>query len=63
MRLVVRVVDETAKVHPVAAGQVLEDAERPDFIAFVGRKWNAVAQEKQRARLGQRGTNVNKGRA
>ncbi len=63
MRLVVRVVDETAEIHPVVAGDVLKDAESPDFFAFVGRKRDAMAQKKQRARLGQQGTNVNKGKA
>ncbi|MGE3332902.1 MAG: hypothetical protein AB7I36_04615 [Rhodospirillaceae bacterium] len=63
MRLVLNIIDETAEVYSVAAGQVFKDAESPDLFAFVGRKRNAVAQEKQRARLGQRSTNVNKDKA
>lgn len=63
MCLVARIVDETAEVYPVAARQMLEDAECADLFAFVGRERNAVAEEKQRARLGQWSTNVNKEQA
>ncbi len=63
MRLVLNIIDKTAEVYPVAAGQVFKDAESPDLLPLVGREWNAVAQEKQRARLGQWSTNVNKDKA
>lgn len=63
MRLIVRVVDEAAEIYPIAPGQMLEDTERADLFAFIGRERNAVTQEKKRTRLGQRCTNVNKGRA
>ncbi len=63
MRLVLNIIDETAEVYPVAAGQVFKDAESPNLLSLVGRKRNAVTQEKERARLGQWSTNVNKDKA
>lgn len=60
MRLVVRIVDETTEVHTEVLPQMFENPEGPDFLAFVGRKGDAVTQEKQRARWGQMSTSVGK---
>lgn len=58
MSFIRRIVYETAHGYAVGLPQMFKDAERADFLAFIGRKRDAVAQEEKRARWGQRGTSM-----